>query len=66
MKVKQLISHSHLIKGQYITVTDRTTGAEYSSEKIGRYDFGRDQDVVLALKVNTFKPTAYGFHVDAE
>lgn len=66
MKVKQLIEHSHLIKGQYITISDHTSGIEYSSEQIGRYDFGRNQEQVLRLKVNTFRPTDYGFHIDAE
>ena len=66
MKVKQLIGFTNLIKDQYITVTDHTNKIDYSSKGIGRYDFGRSQDTVLALKVNTFKPTTYGIHIDAE
>ena len=66
MKVKELIGHSFLTKGQYITVVDRTNGIEYSSENIGRYDFGKNQETVLKMKVNSFRPTEYGIHIDAE
>ena len=70
MKISQLIAHSHLVSGQYITVTDRSDRnrpTEYSSKGIGRYDFGpKNQDYVLSLKVNTFRPTAYEIHIDAE
>ena len=69
MKVRDLIRHSILARGQYITVTEhvsRDIKNNYSSENIGRYDFGRDQDTVLSLKVNTFRPTEYGYHIDAE
>ena len=70
MKIKQLIAHSHLVSGQYITVRQYRPGmshTEYSTQGIGRYDFGpKDQDYVLNLKVNTFRPTEYGIHIDAE
>lgn len=70
MKIKHLIEHSHLVSGQYITVTDRSdrnSPVEYSTKGIGRYDFGpKHQEKVLALKVNTFRPTEYGIHIDAE
>lgn len=70
MKVKDLIEHSHLVRNQYVTVTDRTDRehpVEYSSQGIGRYDFGpKNQDKVLGLKVNTFRWTDFGFHIDAE
>lgn len=71
MKIKQLISHIHLVNGQYITVADRSgcnqAVVEYSTRGIGRYDFGpKHQETVMGLKVNTFRPTAYGIHIDAE
>lgn len=65
MKVSQLISHTHLIKGQYITVTDLANNIEYSSQSIGRYDFGVNQDTIMALTVETFEPTSYGLHIHA-
>lgn len=70
MKIRHLIAHSHLVNGQYITVTDhsdRNNPAKYSTEGIGRYNFGpKIQEKVLDLKVNTFRPTEYGIHIDAE
>lgn len=70
MKIRQLIAHSHLISGQYITVSDhsdRNNVNEYTTQGIGRYDFGpKLQEKVLELKVNTFRPTEYGIHIDAE
>lgn len=68
MKIKDLIRHSHLDRGQYITVTEHTNRdvrTTYSSKDIGRYDFGRDQEKVLGLTVDTFRPTEYGIHIDA-
>lgn len=68
MKVKDLISHSWLEMGQYITVKEFVrlgVKIDYSSENIGRYDFGKNQDHVLNLTVATFHPTPYGYHIDA-
>lgn len=66
MKVRDLIGHSMLTRDQFITLTDHASGTEYSTEGIGRYDFGKDADTVLSFTVHTFHPTVYGIHIDAE
>ena len=66
MKCKDLIGHSHLTQGQYIVVIDVRNSRVFSSEGIGRYNFGRYQEQVLAMKVNSFEPTEFGLRIYAE
>lgn len=64
MKVKDLVSHSHLVSGQYIEVQDTRNLRIFSSQDYGRYSFGpRDQEHVLNLTVTTFEPTSFGLRI---
>ncbi len=67
MKVRELMKHVHLIKGQKTKLNDYSTSKTFITVDCYCFDIESEElERLLSLKVNTFDVSDYGLTIHAE